>query len=729
MSLSNFREPPYPQQTHQINHEVLLRRIIYRIRQSLDLQVILDTTAHELQKFLAVDRVKIYQFHADQSGYVVAEACSLDCPLPSLKDLNFPADDIPPEARQLFVEARVRNIVDVESGIIGQSRQLNPETGKPIAEDWVYRPLDPCHAEYLTTMGVKASVVSPISHGEHLWGLLVIHHTVPRELNPQQIEAMQLVVGQLSMAISQANLLTKTREHAARESVISQVTVLLNGLTTLDLASALEKTTLALQGVGSRLFIPALADSTGIRQPDCSVVSNALHVFGIQPVGDDLSTQKPMELRHGIQAHLKETNDAPWAVDDVFEVSSLRNLQLSFQRAGLRGWLMIPLKNRQHVIAYLSIFRPARETETLWAGKFDPDTRQDFPRQSFEIWRHTQQGQIYPWGHTDVDLATSLGTQFAIAIEQHRLYQEIQTLNNSLEKQVQTRTAELQKTLKDLQQAQTQLIHTEKMSSLGQLVAGIAHEINNPINFIHGNLTHLEYYATELLELLALYQQHVPEPNTEIFNKSQSLDLDFVAQDFPKILASMAVGTKRIQGIVLSLRSFSRLDQAAKKAVDLHEGIESTLMILQHRLQKTSGRKAIQIVKEYGDLPLVECLASQLNQVFMNILSNAIDALETINERRLPQTADLNPPTIRIHTAQLDDHWVAIQISDNGQGIPQDIQARLFNPFFTTKPVGKGTGLGLSISHQIVVGKHGGKLECVSSPGQGTTFTITIPVN
>lgn len=284
---------------------------------------------------------------------------------------------------------------------------------------------------------------------------------------------------------------------------------------------------------------------------------------------------------------------------------------------------------------------------------------------------------------------------------------------------------QLEKALYNLQQTQAQLVQTEKMSSLGQLVAGIAHEINNPVNFIYGNLTHTNNYTQDLLNLLNLYQQHYPNPVPEIRAQAEAIDLEFLMADLPKILSSMQVGAERIRQIVLSLRNFSRLDEAQKKPVDIHSGLDSTLLILQLRLKANPERPAIQVLKEYGNLPLVECYAGQLNQVFMNLLANAIDALE---ERVVNADSLLPTPSIRIRTQVLNANQVSIQIADNGSGMTQEVQQRLFDPFFTTKPVGKGTGLGLSISYQIVVEKHGGQLKCLSAPGQGAEFIIEIPI-
>jgi NO-binding membrane sensor protein with MHYT domain len=323
-----------------------------------------------------------------------------------------------------------------------------------------------------------------------------------------------------------------------------------------------------------------------------------------------------------------------------------------------------------------------------------------------------------------------------------------------IEDRLQEKTQELETALAVLKQAQTQLVQKEKMSGLGQIVAGVAHEINNPTSFIQGNLNYAIEYTKSLIGLIELYQQEYPDPNPAIEVEIKAIDLEYLIDDLKNIFQSMQVGCKRINEIVLSLRTFSRLDEAVLKLVNIHEGIDSALMILSHRLKAQPQRPEIKVIKEYSQLPLVECYAGSLNQAFMNILNNAIDALEEsyicqqktelpVRETaqmlvvhgqkpsNLPRKSNENLPLpnleIRISTRLINHDWIAISIMDNGQGMNEEVRSQVFDPFFTTKPVGKGTGLGLSISYQIVTEKHGGKLECISALQEGAEFVITIP--
>lgn len=326
------------------------------------------------------------------------------------------------------------------------------------------------------------------------------------------------------------------------------------------------------------------------------------------------------------------------------------------------------------------------------------------------------------------DLQVTVESQDEIGILASALNRLIYQVKQLLS-QLNQKNTELKDAFAQLNRQQAQLVQSEKMSSLGQLVAGLAHEINNPANFIHGNLNYVREYSTDLLELVKLYQHYYPEPVKEIQAKADIVELDFLREDLPKMLASMKLGTDRIREIVLSLRNFSRMDEAEFKTVDIHEGINSTLMILGNRLKEKSDRPEIDVIKNYGNLPQVECYPGQLNQVFMNILTNAIDALEEYCKKQPTSEVYERPLQITIKTSMIDHDWVEIVISDNGLGIPDAIQAKIFDPFFTTKAVGKGTGMGMSISHQIITQRHSGQLLCQSNLGKGAEFTIQIPIS
>ncbi|MBD6616730.1 hybrid sensor histidine kinase/response regulator [Komarekiella sp. 'clone 1'] len=307
-----------------------------------------------------------------------------------------------------------------------------------------------------------------------------------------------------------------------------------------------------------------------------------------------------------------------------------------------------------------------------------------------------------------------------------KLHLKISHLTYTLEQSVQERTAELTQSLQQLQQTQLQLIQSEKMSTLGELVAGIGHEINNPIGFISGNCSHIEEYVKDLLRLVNLQQQKLPYPDLETEELLEEIDLEYLAEDLPKLLLSMRQGICRLKDISLSLRTFARSDISSKVKFQIHEGIDSTLMLLKHRLKDQGDRSKIEVVTQYGELPPITCYPGQLNQVFMNIIANAIDAFDDLYQNRSDQKI---PNTIMITTSvEHQQQAVTICIEDNALGIPTEVQARIFEPSFTTKPVGKGTGLGLAISHQIIVDKHNGQITCSSTSGQGTKFTITLPI-
>ncbi|QIR39747.1 GAF domain-containing protein [Tolypothrix sp. PCC 7910] len=1094
-----------PESWVNLEQEGLLRRITDRIRRTLDLGDILTTTTTEVRSLLGTDRVMIYKFHSDGSGQVIAESI-YNHRLPSLLGLNFPADDIPFYARELFVKSRVRSIVNVDKQQIGHSFLNNLETGENIAEEIYYRNVDPCHIKYLTAMGVQSSLVTPILHQDQLWGLLVSHHSESFAVGEQELEAVQMVVDQLSVAITQSNLLTQAHNKAEREATINRIATLLHSLPTIVLQPALEATVAAFGGSGGRLCIRHNAfnfqNSSFKPLRECLIPGSdciRLYICGKQPVMPEPNVYPLIEQYNVWQEHYDSGEYDIWAISDIHQIPHLLTVQIAFQPTKVRSILMIPLEYRQELVGYLSIFRDEINTETLWAGRFDPDQRQIYPRLSFDVWREAKTAQVHKWTVEEIEMAREIGKHFASAIQQYELYQQVEAFNSSLEKQVRKRTLELRKTseqqqavfgviakiresldtktifqittkevcqlikadrvsiyrfdadwggefvgdfevysphwsntsklgvntiwndtylqdtqggryrfnetfavdniyqrgftqchvdnleeyqiqafvlapiflgqklwgllatyqhsgprqwldsevnflsqiaaqlgvalqqaelltqtqqqaivlrqaaeqqrvlfevvtkiresldlnaifqtatkeicqslradrvvvyqfhpdwsgefiaefvvegwgklvggeinsfwpdsylqetqggryrhnetfavndiyqvghsechieclercqvkayaiapifigqklwgllaayqnsaprhwelseiqflaqianqlgvalqqvdlllqtqqqteqltqaLHELQETQTQLIQTEKMSSLGQLVAGIAHEINNPVNFISGNLLHVSQYAEDLLSMLQLYEKQVFTLSPDLREMAEQIDLEFITEDLPKTLSSMKVGIDRIRQIVLGLRNFSRLDEAEMKAVNIHEGIDNTLLILQHRLKAKPDSPSIEIVKDYGDLPLVECYAGQLNQVFMNVLSNAIDALEDQSESKSISKPDKGLITLHTSMGEMKGNIksVVIRIVDNGPGIPEALRSRICDPFFTTKPVGKGTGLGLSISYKIIVDKHGGIFNCESQPGLGTEFWIEIPIS
>ncbi len=350
--------------------------------------------------------------------------------------------------------------------------------------------------------------------------------------------------------------------------------------------------------------------------------------------------------------------------------------------------------------------------------------------QSGKVWKgevknKAKDGSYYWVDTTIVPLLNESGRPIeylAIRLDITERKQTEEALQRSQD-ELREKTQHLEQVISELKTTQAQLVQTEKMSSLGQLIAGIAHEINNPINFIHGNLIHTREYTDKILYLLQIYQKCYPISLPEIQKEIEATELSFIKEDLPKVLESMQLGANRIRQIVLSLRNFSRLDEAQMKSVNIHEGIDSTLLILQSRLKGRGSAPEIAIVKEYGNLPLIECYAGQLNQVFMNIISNGIDELKTAHKN-----GKITNPTIQIRTKVSGKDRVTIAIADNGLGMTEDICNKIFDPFFTTKPVGVGTGLGLSISYQIVVEKHRGQLTCISAPNVGTEFFIEIPI-
>lgn len=556
----------------------------------------------------------------------------------------------------------------VHDHCFGERYAIYYKEGRIAAIDNIYTAgLKDCYVEILAKFQVFANLVAPLRVGEHLWGLLCIHQcSNPRHWEKEEIEFIAQIAEHLGVALQHAEYLQQVKKAAEREKAISATIEKIRR--TLDIDEIFSTTTqevrqlLECDRVAVYKFFP---DFSGTFVAE-SFAREWLPIVGSIPCICDTYLQTTKGGRYA--------NGESLAVDDIYKAGySECHLQLLEQF---------------HVKAYVTV--PIWQGEKLWG-----------------LLAAYQNSRSRHWEEDEINLLKQISVQMGVALQQAELLA-----------QTRRQAEELATTLRNLQQTQAQLIQSEKMASLGQLVAGIAHEINNPVNFIHGNLTHVSNYIQDLIELVKLYQQEYATTPV-IKEKIEALDLEFLITDLPKTLSSIKVGTERIRQLVLSLRNFSRLDEAESKRANIHEGIDSTLLILQHRLQGKGERQSIKVIKEYSQLPLIQCYPAQLNQVFMNLLSNAIDALE---EGNTPQ------PTIWIRTQLEQGNRAIISIADNGPGIPTAARARIFDPFFTTKPVGKGTGLGLSISYQIIVEKHGGVIQCLSQPGEGTEFRLEIPI-
>jgi GAF domain-containing protein len=640
----------------QFQRERLVSAIAGRIRQSLNLEDILNATVAEVRQVLQTDRVVIFRFEPDWSGSVVVESVvSNDFSIlgRNIYDPCFKEAYVVP-----YQQGRVKAIEDIYTAN-----------------------LDRCHINLLEQCQVRANLVVPILQNDQsvqnangiqnrLWGLLVAHHcTEPRQWGQHETELLTSLASQVAIALQQSQLYEQAQYQRQREQALNHLTQAIRR--TLDLKTIFATATceieqlLEVDRAQIVQYLPERKLWVNVAESCRSACSPACSGWEIpdehNPIADRI---KRLEVVR---------------IDDTTTFESEVNEQFTQIFPG--AWLLVPLHFGDSVWGALAL--------AMDAGP-------------------------YHWQNSQVELICKVADQLAIALQQAELYEQSRTSTAQARAQAQ----QLEQTLLELQQTQAQLVQSEKMSSLGQLVAGVAHEINNPVSFIYGNLIHAKGYTQDILSLLQLYQQHYPNPAPEIESEIQAIDLDFLLEDLPKLLSSMKVGAERICEIVAALRNFSRFAEAEIKPVNLHEGLDSTLMILHNRMKAAGEHPEIEVIKEYGNLPCVECYAGQLNQVFMNLLSNAIDAIDEQNQMRTPEEIQANPSFIRVHTELINNREVAIRIADNGPGMTEDVKAKLFNPFFTTKPVGTGTGLGLSISYQIVVEKHGGQLHCYSQLGK-----------
>lgn len=649
-----------------IQRQNALASAIARIRESLNLKDIFDTTTRELRQLLDAHRIAIYRFYPDLSGQFVAE--SVEPGSPSVLPEKLPA-----VAASFFPPPTV---------------SFNSKT-LPLATQ------GKSPATILEEHGSLASAIVPILQGDALWGLLTASHAeAHRPWHSDEVELLDRVSVNLSVALQQAELFQRTQQQAQQLAKAAQrektLAVTVEKIRrSLDIDTIFTTTThevrqiLDVDRVAVYYFNP---DWSGQFVAE-SVSEGWVHLLELQTATPQLQGRLVLceKMQQLIEAQKQTTTPRETGRNPHQRVFCIEDIDLAgFSERYLevlrlyqcRSYAIVPIYQGSHLWGMLAAYHNAS------------------PRS---------------WESSDIDLLVQIGEHLGVALQQAELLE-----------QTRMQTRRLAQTLQDLQKTQTQLIHSEKMAGLGQLVAGVAHEINNPVNFIYGNLTYVRDYAQDLIDLISTYRETTPE-NDAVKDKVEEIDLEFLVEDLPNLLNSMKTGTERIRQIVKSLRIFSRLDEAQRKTVDIHEGIESVLWLLKHRL---SDRRepTIKVVKKFGDLPRVTCYAAELNQVFMNLLNNALDALAelNINDRQ---------PTIAIATEQTDEDSVSIRIADNGTGIPEGVRQRIFDPFFTTKSPGKGTGLGLSVSYQIVVENHGGKLKVKSKPGVGTEFQILIPIH
>lgn len=428
--------------------ENFLRYIRNRIRQVLDFEEIIALTVTELRLFLGTDRVMMYKFHPDASGQIIAESTNSHR-LPSLLGLNFPADDIPASAREQYIKSRVRSVINVDTRQVSQSKLADLYNGEFLDNDINYRSVDPCHLEYLNAMGVKLSLVVPIVYQDQLWGLLVFHHSEPYLFTNVEIDLVQVVADDLTVAIAQHDFLTQELERVLRDTVINRIANRLHSLPTIEFQSALKEVVKAFSGTGARLCIQdlVLKDENGALWSFTKCLEAGsdyvqTYTYGKQPIIAD-ATYPLMEQFKVWQEHYKSKKYDVWAISDIYQTPQLQDLQSSFQPTKIRGILMIPLHHRQQLLGYMTIFRDEVDSETLWAGQFDPDSRQMYPRKSFEVWRQSKKAQALEWTAKDIELAQALGKEFARAVHENQLDKAAHQQNSNLDAQVQERTTKL----------------------------------------------------------------------------------------------------------------------------------------------------------------------------------------------------------------------------------------------------------------------------------------------
>jgi len=691
-----------------------VRATVSKIQSAKNLKDLCQVTVEEVRQISGFDRVMVYQFDPEGNGAVIAEDKSEK--LSPFLGLNYPSSDIPKQARQLYSLNWLRLIPDINYKPVPIVSGKNAVTTQPRDLSFsVLRSVSPIHIEYLQNMGVAASMSISLIKDKKLWGLIACHNYTPKYLNYELRAACEFIGQVMSLELQSKE---GNEDYDYKLHLKSLQTKIFEDISTSEnLSQVLVK-------CQHNLLEAVNAQGAAI------VFGDNCYLVGETPQGESLKY-----LTEWVQKHLKQ---------EIFYTDSLTKCYPEAEefKDTASGCLAIAISPTQKI--YVLWFRPEVIKTVNWAGNPNKPLQTDedgnyrlSPRKSFELWKENVRYKSLPWKQCEIDAALELRkAMINIVLCQ---IDKLEKLNRALEESVareREKTAHLKTAMSELKRAQTQLVQSERMSSLGQLVSAVAYEVTNPINFIHGNLSYANEYSQKMIDLLQLYEQHYPSPSPEIQAQIEAVELEFIVEDLPKLLGSMKVGANRIREIVQSLRNFSRIDEADIKPVDIHDGLDSALLILSNRLKPKPDRPAIHLIKEYGSLPLVECYAVQINQVFMNVLTNAIDALEDafVNNNLSSHCGDKEEPVkcgqIRIVTEICPgEKAVAVRIEDNGWGMTQTVRQKIFEPFFTTKPVGKGAGIGLTISHEIAVEQHGGKLTCISAPGEGTELIIEIPLN
>ncbi|PZV11503.1 MAG: histidine kinase [Leptolyngbya sp.] len=667
------------------SHNTILRRIVDRIRTSLELKVVLQTAVDEVADLLQVDRCSFFwYFHDTHRVQIICESVqsrksgihAIQTPLIASSLGYYPMQTFGSLADAIAQGELVINHGIPRSAIVEWLQKL------PFSQRSASRTKTPI-------FGSIANMLVPLKIQAGSIGFLACFSEQPRRWSAAEVELLQSIAQQLEIAIGQAQLYEKSQKQAQRERLVNRITAQTRQSFELEtiLKGAIAQLLNAL--AIDRCLVHLVED---LKPPDPAGAAEYLNTpLARQSILREkhlYEVCRPPFLPSVVEFDLSGPitqwviqNRRPVAIADVAQDSRIGHNNLEYQQAEIKSSLVIPVQAGEELYAILYL---------------------------------NQCSQVRYWSKNDQKLAQAVADQLAISIKQAHLYAQTQQQAAASEAQAK----HLAETLHQLRLTQTQLIQSEKMSSLGRLVAGVAHEINNPINFISGNLPYVENYVQDLTDLIRAHQEQ-DNQSTTLKQQGEAIELDFLLADLPRILTSMKSGADRICQIVLSLRNFARLDEAQCKLVDIHEGLESTLLFLRSQFSDE-----MQVIRNYGQLPLVTCYPQQLNQAIMNILLNASEALKSWQGQKTIAIASDFVPATAIQPAT-----VRIIITDTGPGIPRSIQSQIFDPFFTTKEVGQGCGLGLTVSYQTIVNQHQGRLECVSEVGLGAEFMIEIPVN